>query len=179
MLMDEYRDGILLFDLTDKKVWSKAVKDTVGLKDFYGKNKTHFMWEERADATVYSCASREVADQVKKMLKKSGVSDADILTEVNKKSQLNLSVEPRLFQKGENDLIDKAWVPGMTAEKNENGKIIFANVRKLVPPSPKALSDAKGLVTAEYQAQLEKDWLESLKKKYKVEVNQKVFEGIK
>ncbi|MCE9540088.1 MAG: peptidylprolyl isomerase, partial [Bacteroidetes bacterium] len=49
-LMDEYHDGILLFELTDQKVWSKAVKDTVGSKDFYEKNKANYMWDERADA---------------------------------------------------------------------------------------------------------------------------------
>ncbi len=178
MLMDEYRDGILLFDLTDKKVWSKAVKDTVGLKVFYDKNKPHFMWEERADATVYSCADKATADKVKKLIAQKK-SDGDILTAVNEKSQLKLSVDPRLFQKGENDLVDKSWVPGFTGEKTDNGKIVFAYIRKLVPPSNKTLTEAKGLVTAEYQAQLEKEWLESLKKKYSVMVNQKVFEGIK
>ena len=46
-LMKEYRDGIMLFELTDKKVWSKAIQDTTGLKEFYEKNKNKYMWDER------------------------------------------------------------------------------------------------------------------------------------
>ena len=64
-LMGEYRDGILLFELTDKKVWSKAVKDT-GVETFYEKNKNNYMWADRLDATVYTCANAEVAKEVKK-----------------------------------------------------------------------------------------------------------------
>ncbi len=56
-LMQEYRDGILLFELTDKKVWSKAVKDTVGLKEFYETNKKNYMWGDRLEATIYTCAN--------------------------------------------------------------------------------------------------------------------------
>ena len=51
-LINEYHDGILLFDLTDKKVWSKAVKDTAGLQQFYEKNKNNYLWEERLDASI-------------------------------------------------------------------------------------------------------------------------------
>src|ERR1043165_8898857 len=54
-LYREYRDGILLFDLTDQKVWSRAVKDTAGLRAFYEKNKNNYMWEERAEVTIYKC----------------------------------------------------------------------------------------------------------------------------
>ena len=55
-LMQEYRDGILLFDLTDKKVWTKAMKDTIGLKGFYDTNKNNYLWQDRADVTLYRCA---------------------------------------------------------------------------------------------------------------------------
>jgi len=58
-LLKEYRDGILLFDLTDQKVWSKAVKDTSGLKAFYEKNKNNYLWDERAEVTTYKCANEK------------------------------------------------------------------------------------------------------------------------
>ena len=69
-LLREYRDGILLFDLTDQKVWSKAVKDTAGLRAFYEKNKNNYLWGERADVTTYRCIDEKVAGEVRKMLAK-------------------------------------------------------------------------------------------------------------
>ena len=69
-LMQEYRDGILLFDLTDQKVWSKAVKDTTGLEGFYNENIEDFMWGERAGFDTYTVQDEETAAKVKKMLKK-------------------------------------------------------------------------------------------------------------
>ena len=59
LLMNEYRDGILLFELTDEKVWSKAVKDTTGLEAYYEKNKTNFMWDTRVNATIYTCKDKK------------------------------------------------------------------------------------------------------------------------
>jgi len=63
-LMKEYHDGILLFELTDQQVWSKAVKDTVGLQAFYDKNKNNYMWDERLDASVYTVRDPEILDDV-------------------------------------------------------------------------------------------------------------------
>lgn len=65
MLLKEYRDGILLFELMDNKVWSKAVEDTVGLKNFYEENKEDYMWEERVEAVILSTASEEIMDSVR------------------------------------------------------------------------------------------------------------------
>lgn len=179
-LMQEYRDGILLFELTDQKVWSKAVKDSVGAKDFYEKNKNNYMWEERAEATVYTAADEKVAKQVRGLLKKKK-TEKEILTEVNKESQLNLSSEARIFNKGENDFVDKNWNPGISADviDSKNKKIIIVVVDKLLAPTPKSFNDSKGLVTADYQTYLEKEWINSLKKKYAVTIDKTVLATIK
>lgn len=176
-LMQEYRDGILLFDLTDKKVWSKAVKDTSGLKEFYEKNKQNYLWEQRAEAAIYTCADEKVANEVKAMLKKNK-TQKEILDVINKKSQLNLQVESKLFLPKENSFVDANWNPGISANKKENGKIMFVEVKKLLKPEPKAFNESKGLVTADYQNYLEKEWIESLKKKYPVTVNKEVLSTI-
>src|SRR5688572_14040154 len=81
-LMQEYRDGILLFDLTDKKVWSKAVKDTAGLQDFYETNKTKYMWDKRLDAIIYTSANADIAAKTRKLLKKQKPL-VEILNEIN------------------------------------------------------------------------------------------------
>ena len=179
-LMQEYRDGILLFELTDEKVWSKAVKDTAGSKAYYEKNKNNYMWDERADASVYTCGSDKVAKEVRDLMKKKK-SEKDILAAVNKDSQLNLQVESRVFNKGENEFVDKNWNPGtspdMVSEKDK--KIIIVVTNKLLKPEPKSYMDSKGMVTADYQNYLEKEWITSLKAKYPVIIDKAVFATVK
>lgn len=68
LLMKEYRDGILLFELTDQKVWNKAVKDTSGLRSFYNENKSKYMWGVRYDSEIYTCATAEIANNLSKDL---------------------------------------------------------------------------------------------------------------
>ena len=63
VLMQEYHDGILLFDLTDRNVWSKAIKDTVGLKEFHQKNALNYMWGERLDAVIFTFKHGKVTEK--------------------------------------------------------------------------------------------------------------------
>ncbi len=178
-LMQEYRDGILLFELTDQKVWSKAVKDTIGSKEFYDKNKVNYMWDERADATVYTCNDEKVAKQVRALMKKKK-TEKEILTEVNKSSQLNLQTESKWFTKGENEYVDKNWTPATSADiKCADKKVVIVVVNKLLKPEPKSYNDARGMVTADYQNYLEKNWIESLKQKYPVSIDKNVLSTVK
>ena len=178
-LMQEYRDGILLFELTDKKVWSKAVKDTTGLRGFYELNKMNYMWPERIEANIYSCASEDIAAQTRKMMKKIDDSDT-LMARLNKASQLNLQVKYGKFAKGDNDVVDKVapWKVGITPNVKTDNLITFVEVKKVLPPNPKSLDEAKGLITADYQNQLEKEWIAALKAKYSVMVHQDVVETI-
>ncbi len=178
-LMTEYRDGILLFDLTDQKVWSKAVKDTLGLEKFYEKNKKNYMWDTRLDASVYTIKDPKAVQKVRNFVK-SGLSDQDLLKEVNGDTAHILTIETAKFSKKDNHVIDSiAWVPGTTKDFTRNGATVFVVVRKLVQPEVKQLDEAKGLVTADYQNYLEKEWIASLRAKYPVEVNKAVLEKIK
>jgi peptidyl-prolyl cis-trans isomerase SurA len=180
-LLQEYRDGILLFDLMDKMVWSKAVKDTSGLKDFYEKNKQKFMWGERTDAAVYTAANEAVAKQLRMMLtdKKKKYTDEEITTALNKDSQLNIKIENGKFSKGDNEFVDQATAEGLNKDIKKDGKVIIVDVKKKLPAEPKSLNEAKGLITAEYQNQLEKEWIQQLKAKYTVKVNQEVLNTVK
>ena len=173
-LMQEYRDGILLFDLTDKKVWSKAVNDTTGLKAFYEKNKQNYLWGERAEASVYTCANQKIAKEVRALIKKKK-TDQQILEIINKNSQLDLQVDSKKFLKAENDYVASNFKVGISADKVENNKVVFVNVKQLLPVEPKTLVEAKGLVTADYQSYLEKEWIDVLKQKYPVTINKDVL----
>src|SRR6185436_10990337 len=178
-LMREYRDGILLFDLTDKKVWSKAVKDSVGLQEFYAKNKSTYQWGERVNAVVYMCANKEIAAKVRKLLKNKDNTPAKITEEVNKDSQLNLTIKEGKYAKGENENVDTVkWVKGLSPDVEKNGQIIIVDIKEILPPEPKTLEEAKGLVTADYQNHLEKSWIEQLRKKYPYKVNEEVLKTV-
>ena len=178
-LMDEYRDGILLFNLTDQKVWTKAIKDTTGAKEYYDKNKDHFLWEDRLDASVYSCKDEKTADKIKKLLK-DNKSDKEILVAINKDTIINVMIESKLYLKGDNGRLDAlGWNPGISTNEPMKGKVLFSNVRKVMKPVSKTYPEARGLVTSEYQTWLEKEWIASLKKKYPVSVDRKVFDSIK
>jgi len=61
----------------------------------------------------------------------------------------------------------------------ENDKTVFVVISQLVAPEPKSLNEARGLITADYQSYLEKQWIEHLRNKYDVEVNEKVLSSIK
>lgn len=178
-LMQEYRDGILLFELTDKKVWSKAVKDTTGLREFYERTKTNYMWPERVEAVVYACANDDIAAQTRKLMKKIDDNDT-LMARLNKASQLNLQIKYGKYAKGDNESVDKAnpWKVGLTPNMKVNNQVTFVDIKKIMPPMPKSLEEAKGVITADYQTELEKEWIASLRKKYAVEVNQTVVNSL-
>ena len=180
-LLKEYRDGILLFDLTDQKVWSKAVKDTVGLKEYYEKHKNNFLWEERAEVTTYKCIDEKVAKEVRAMLNKNK-TEKEIVEVVNKTSQLNLTAESITYLKGENKDVDANWKQGVVATDiadEKDKKIVVLVVNKILPKTPKTIAEAKGMITADYQNYLEKEWLAYLKNKYIVKVNEDVLSTVK
>ncbi|MBL4653066.1 MAG: peptidylprolyl isomerase [Flavobacteriales bacterium] len=184
LLMREYRDGILLFELMDDKVWSKAVKDSLGLAKFYAVNKTNYMWEQRVEASIYTCENAEVAATAKKLIKKQakkGYTDQYIIDQLNVDSQLNCSIESDKYLKGDNAEIDKiAWVKAIyDVSAPEEGKVKFINVKQVIKPMPKLLSECKGLVTADYQKYLEQEWIKELSAKYPVEINKEVLAKVK
>jgi peptidyl-prolyl cis-trans isomerase SurA len=176
MLM-QYKDGILLFDITDQMVWSKALKDTAGLKSFHEMHKNDYMWAERCDASIYTCSTKEVAKEVRKMVKE-GKSDKDILAAVNAKAANSLSITSNKFLKKDNAMIDANWKKGMSDDMEKDGKVVFVNVKAVLAPEPKSLDEVRGLVTTDYQNYLMDQWLKDLHAKYTVNVNQHVLSQI-
>jgi peptidyl-prolyl cis-trans isomerase SurA len=176
-LMREYRDGILLFDLTDKMVWSKAVKDTTGIEEFYQKNKNNYLWGERCDATIYTCSNAKVAADLKKQIEKGKKPANDIITEINKKTPNAVSVREGRFNKGENEIVEMAgWKKGLSASLVKNEQNYLVDIKNVLPVMPKTIEEAKGVITADYQTYLEKEWISSLRSKYTVQVMEPVLQ---
>ena len=179
LLMNEYREGILLFELTDQKVWTKAVKDTTGLQAYYNRNKSNYMWPERAEVAIYSCATADIANKVRMMLSE-GADNVKIANEINKDTQLNLQVEEGLFAKEDKDILSQVeWKAGISQNINYNDQVVIVLVKNVVASTPKKLSESKGLVTSDYQTYLEEQWIKELRAKYKFTINQDVLHSIK
>lgn len=183
-LMSEYHDGILLFDLTDQKVWSRAIKDTTGLKVFYEKNKRNYMWPERLDASIFSFANANANAKAKKAARKfvkRGLADEQILKRLNPDSTIVVTIEHGKFVKGDKSLIDGiAWKKGTTADMVvDSTHTGFVVIHQVIAPEPKLMNEAKGLITADYQNYLEKQWIEALRAKYPVKLNRDVLSSIK
>ena len=178
MLMKEYRDGILLFELTDQQVWSKAVKDTVGLQAYYAGHTTDFMHPVRYDADIYTCASADVAAQTRKLLKKGKRGD-ELTAAINKTSALNLNVESGRWNAEEKPFLKGITQPGLSDNFDLDGRVVIADMKQVVAPAPKTLDESRGLVTAAYQDRLEKDWIAQLRAKYTVVTNPDVLYSIR
>ena len=184
MLMQEYRDGIMLFEITDENVWSKALKDTIGLEEFHKQNLANYMWGNRVEAVVYKSKDVKIAKATRKLVAKrakKGTTIDAIRAEVNETSQLNLQTEKGSFSKGDNETVDGVnWVLGISADKvNADGSVTFVEITKILEPTPKTLQEARGLITADYQTYLEQNWIKELQSKYPVEVKREIFEKIK
>ena len=180
-LMKEYRDGILLFELTDRQVWGKATKDTIGLQAFHEQNKNRYMWKDRANVEIFNCTDQKIAEEARKMAEK-GKSVDEIQKKLNKEgSSSKVSVISGKYEKGQYDVVDKIeWKKGITAVTKQSGdsSYQFIDVKEIVKPEPKTLKEAKGYAVSDYQEYLEKKWLADLRSKYPIIVNQEVFKSL-
>ncbi len=179
-LVNEYRDGILLFELTDEKVWSAAIKDTTGLKNFHNNHVNEYMWGDRVDATLITSPSEEAVEKAHAMAKE-GKTGEEIKEAFASDSLLTIYVVNKKYERTNNEIIEKiSWEKGVSKIKeDENGLSGFAIIHQLIGPEPKSLSEARGLITADYQNYLEKKWIEQLRKKYPVTIHQVVLHEIK
>ncbi|MCD4683348.1 MAG: peptidylprolyl isomerase [Bacteroidales bacterium] len=177
-IMKEYRDGILLFELTNDKIWSYATKDTVGLKNYHEQHKKEFMWDTRLDASIYTFNDTSYVNTTRELVK-SGMSDEDILSEINQDSLNIVNVKRKKFQKEDNDLIDSIkWKKGVTDNLDKNGKTVFVVVHDKLRAQPKSFNEARGLITAGYQEYLETEWIKELRAKYPVEIHEEVLSSL-
>jgi peptidyl-prolyl cis-trans isomerase SurA len=190
-LYHEFRDGNLLFEITDKMVWSKASKDTAGMLTYFAANQSKYMWPQRLDAVVIFAKGannlQKMVEEYRSALTKKckdgcdGVTVQNTLSEITSQYSGNsFEVEDKLFAKGDNWMVDQVkWKPGASEIKNEQDTKIFIWINKLIEPNPKKLDDIRGQVTADYQDNLEKEWIKVLREKYPVKINQDVLSRIK
>ena len=180
-LVQEYKDGILLFDLMDREVWDKAVKDTLGLQEFLARNASKYMWDERAHAYIITVTRQESLPKVKALLDSGIVLDS--LRSTLQRDSINYTfVRKGYYQKGDNQYVDQTeWKVGVRNEipSTVDQSTVIVCIDELRKPEPKTLKEARGLVTSDYQVELEQKWVKSLKEKYPVKIDEKVLDKVR
>ncbi|RPG80280.1 MAG: hypothetical protein CBC74_005965 [Crocinitomicaceae bacterium TMED114] len=183
LLMEEYHDGILLFELTDRKVWSRAVRDTTGLQAYWTEYEADYAWKTRIDGRIFRCADQAAADRILAVAEAGGDVETE-RREMVSENPLSITVEERRLEEGLNPVYDAALAelngePGITAVEEVDGQLRFVQIVEVLPPTGKTLDEARGKVIADYQDFLEKSWIAELRARYDCEVNTEVLHAIR
>jgi len=181
-LMREYEEGILLFEATKLEVWDRASQDSLGLERFFATATGKYSWLERGRITTYR-VGMSYKDQVAGIQEFARTHTAEeVKAKFNTAEAVVVTSEEGLYEKGRNPITAKMlWkVGGMSlAEDNTRSRsVVFYKIEEIVPPGPKTLNEARGYVVADYQDQLERDWVDGLRRKFKVQINQKIFDSL-
>lgn len=178
-VLDEYRNGLLIFDVMNKNVWNKAKKDSIGLQRFYEREKENYIWKERVDAIIVSGTSKDFAEQAQKLLQE-GKTAEEVKELLNNKDKVNVIVSDGIFEIGERVLPkDLELEKGVSRIYSNDAGYTVLNVKDIVPAGIKTLNSVKGKAMSDYQNYLEKTWIESLRNKYEVKINKKALKRVK
>ncbi len=173
-LLKEYHDGILLFNISEEKIWNYAGKDSVGLEKFYSKNKDKYLWDERFNGYVIRCNDSETREEAEKYFA-AGMTKDEIFDVLNT-DEIKIIITEGAWEKGSNPIVDY-YVWNGPEPSDFNPELTFIRGDK-IPPEPKTLHEARGLYISDYQNYLEENWIKELKKKYKIKVNKKLLKTI-
>ena len=177
--MDEYRDGLLLFDLMDREIWTKAKTDTLGLSNYFKQNIQNYQWKKRFDANIFSSTDKDVIAKAKKFLEK-GKSIDYIKEKLNKDGKINIMVKSGLFEEDYDILPQYTNLSkGVSNVVTKDQYHFVVEVKEVKQAEAKKLTDCTGKAVNDYQQYLESNWVNELRKEFDVKVNAAVFETIK
>lgn len=180
-LIQEYHDGLLLYEISNKLVWDKAAKDDAGLANFFKKNKKRYEWDEpRFKGMAYHVKNEADVQAVKDCVKKLPFDKwaEKLRSTFNNDSVLRIRVEKGIFKKGDNALVDSVIFKKDTTVTKVKDYPIDGVYGKVLKKRPEDYTDVRGLVVADYQEALEKEWVAELRKKYLFTVNKEVLETV-
>ena len=178
-LVQEYHDGLLLYEISNRMVWDKAAKDEKALAAYFRKNKKKYKWEQpRFKGIAYHVKVAADVAAVKNSVKNKPFAEwAEVLRNAfNGDSVVRIRVEKGIFKQGDNPVVDSLAFHKKNAQvKKMKDYPIDATYGKVLKKGPEEYTDVKALVTADYQDVLEQQWVAELRKKYKFVVNQDVL----
>ncbi len=179
IVMNEYKEGILLFDLMEKEIWNKAKTDTIGLAKFYDLNKEKYKWQDRFDVQIASSTDKKVIENVRKMLLKNK-DIVQVKEKINTGGKVNVMIESGVYERDSEKLPKNYQFTKGISEIIQQGNYYYVITgNNFMPSAPKLLKENKGKTISDYQQSLESNWVSDLKKEFKVTINTAAFENIK
>ena len=177
-LLKEYRDGILLFDISDQMIWSKAIKDTSGLKSFYEKNQDTWKYPNRAKTEIYTTLDKKTAKKIYKLLNKK--TNYDSIQKIVNQDNLKVEIDKMTIDNFNdfNTSYDELNF-GLNKPIKANEKYIILNVYEKLDSRNKLLNEAEGIIVSAYQNHLEKEWIKKLRSENEISVNYDALYSIK
>lgn len=179
-LLKEYHDGILLFDVMNKEVWEKASQDTEGLKKYFEAHKSDYAWAKpHYKGHIIYAKDKETINAAKKIIKLANPDSIDnyLYKRLNDSVQ-HVKVEKGIWMEGENPAIDASIFKKGDYTPTKDYPYYFI-IGKMLKKMPEDYTDVRGVVTANYQDYLEKEWIQVLRNKYPVVVDEKVLKTVK
>jgi len=179
-LLQEYRDGILLFTLMEKKVWKKAVEDSVGLREFYEANRDSFQADARMDVREYRSSEEEVLQEALNMLKNGADEDA-VDSVLNAENPVSLRMTSMTYEKGQGLIKEEIFSKeeGYISDIMSSGNFYRAvKVTGKRPAGIRSFEEARSAAITRYQDYLEEKWLDELANTYPVKINEKAFKKL-
>ena len=177
-ILKEYEDGLLLFDIMQDKIWDKAKKDTLALKLFFDNNISKFKSKEKIIGTIISSKDKKHLKKVIKLWKKS-ITDQEISKQLNYNSQVvvlstgEFEITNPLLPQNEN------FKRGISKIIEFDNNYVVIKVDDIIPSSSLTFEKIKGSVISKYQSFLESNWIEKLRNKYLIKVDDQVLKELK
>jgi len=176
----EYRDGLLLFELLQKEIWERAEKDSLGLEQFFEQRRDQYVWKKRAAFTIASCTRKEKAEIVRNYMQQDLPADS-IKSLVNEGATIHVLFSKGKLEEGSLKLPEQyqfeQGVSEIFEEEKNNFTIIKAS--EIYEPQQKELLEARGEVMNDYQNYLEEQWVENLRNTYKIKLNHQNYRELK
>lgn len=180
-LVQEYHDGLLLFEECNSRIWEPAAKDTLALTTYFKKNKKNYAWDEpRYRGMVYYCKDAADVKAVKKLVKKQPTDKwMETIRETFNKDSIMVRVERRIFKKGDNSNVDRLALKVKSAElKPVKGYPHIGIFGKVLKKGPAEWTDVSNQVVSDYQRLKEDEFVAELRKRYTVEIDKEALKTV-
>ena len=178
-IINDYRNGLLVYDVMNKNIWQIAKIDSTGLKNYYEKTKNNYNWKKRLDVDIYSSSDEITTKQVQTLLMR-GEESATIKKQINSDGKINIITVSDVFEIDQSELPEGLIpVKGVSDIKLNDGFYVVVNIKEVIEPTLKEFDEVRGTVISDFQTEIEKKWMQSLRDKYEVKINNKSLKKLK